>query len=65
MLAHATRGDLPRCVIEYLQRNVRKRLGWEPKHVLDHQSGIVQECGIQVRGGVEPSMFWAAVPQHA
>lgn len=40
---------LYRCVIEYLQRNVKKRLGWEPKHVLHRKNDIVQECGVQVR----------------
>lgn len=40
--------NLRRCVIEYLQRNVKKRLGWEPKHVLHRKNEIVQECGVQV-----------------
>ncbi len=48
-----SRAELPRfgacrCVIEYLQRNVKKRLGWAPKHVLHRKKEIVQECNIQV-----------------
>ncbi|KAI7846312.1 hypothetical protein COHA_000149 [Chlorella ohadii] len=45
---HGPKPELSLCVIEYLQRNVKKRLGWEPKHVLHRKNDIVQECGVQV-----------------
>lgn len=48
---HGPKPEMSLCVIEYLQRNVKKKLGWEPKHVIHRKNEIVEHCGIQVRGG--------------
>ncbi|KAI7846309.1 hypothetical protein COHA_000146 [Chlorella ohadii] len=49
---HGPKPELALCVIEYLQRNVKKRLGWAPKHVLHRKKEIVQECNIQEKATV-------------
>ena len=43
--------EMSLCVIEFLQHNVKKKLGWEPKHVIHRKNEIVEHCGIQVCGG--------------
>ncbi len=49
---HGPKPEMSLCVIEYLQRNVKKKLGWEPKHVIHRKNEIVEHCGIQVRQGL-------------
>lgn len=36
------------CVIEYLEKTIKKKAGWEPRHVVHRKSEIVSACGIQV-----------------
>ena len=43
--------EMSLCVIEFLQHNVKKKLGWEPKHVIHRKNEIVEHCGIQVCRG--------------
>lgn len=48
---HGPKPEMSLCVIEYLQHNVKKKLGWEPKHVIHRKNEIVEHCGIQVCSG--------------